>query len=307
VLSRRSGRPWRRLWRRRERGLTVLLILDTFVEVELPDLPIVEGRVKAGKGLHTLSVRDTIRQAVIDAGVDLNSGKYRAQRSRDTRSMQRKFDDLVKDVAFQISYTTQAYLRGRAPGSRSRVISKKEWLAHVRGNLKRGYYAAFEMGLYSSGVRKFGVVMSKDDRAYVEGAIRHELEYFDRLLGQIEAGTYKGRLSDRLAAYSDAMKHIYYAGRIMGTPSGHVVDWVSPLDRNTCKGCAFLSRHSPYVKDKLPTTPRAGDTACLDQCRCRLVVRRASPEEYDQVLKDPLSKARYREWLKAIKSGKVLP
>jgi hypothetical protein len=290
-----------------ERRPAVLLILGPFEEYLIPDLPIVEGKVKAGKGLHTLKVRDTIRQAVIDAGVDLNSGKYLVQRARDTRSMQRKFDDLVKDVAFQISYTTQAYLRGRAPGSRSRKLPKKEWLEHVRGSLKRGYYAAFEMGLYSSGVRKFGVVMSKDDQAYVEGAIRHELEYFDRLLGEISSGTYKGRLSDRLAAYSDAMKHIYYAGRIMGTPSGHVVDWVSPMDRNTCKGCAFLFRHSPYVKDKLPTTPRAGDTPCLNRCRCRLVVRKASPEEYDQVLKDPLSKATYREWLKAIKSGKVLP
>lgn len=283
----------------------MILVVSPFEEYVIPDA-LVEAARQKGKGLHALHVRDDIRQAVIDAGFDANTGRFKAVRSRASSKGQKEFDSLVNDVRSHLNVVTLQYLRTRSPKSKERKLSKTEWLTMVRGTLRRGYYTAFELGLKSAGMDKFKVTVSQADVEYLEGAIRHELTYFNRLLREIDKGTYKGKLLDRLAAYSETLKHVFYAGRVMGTPTGMVVDWISPMDRNTCKGCAFLYRHSPYTKKVLPTTPRAGDTPCLNRCRCRLVMRQVSAEEYQRVENGHISKKKYGEWLAAIKAGRVL-
>jgi hypothetical protein len=47
-----------------------------------------------------------------------------------------------------------------------------------------------------------------------------------------------------------------------------LMEWVAINDDATCDDCAELDEGSPYTADDLPTWPAAGDTQCLDRCRC---------------------------------------
>lgn len=284
----------------------ILLIANPFEEYLLPDSILTEAARKKGKGLHTLLVKDDIRQAVIDAGFDLNAGRFRQARASASTTATKKFEEMWTGVQKEISSVTQQYLRSKAnPKAKARHIAKEDWLEYVRGALRRGYYTAFELGLASSGSALFRVTVSDADRVYIEGAIAQEMVFFNKLLREIDKGSYAGRLHDRLAAYAESLKHVYYAGRVMGTPSGMIVDWIAPMDRNTCKGCEFMFRHSPYTKRTLPTTPRAGDTPCLNRCRCRLVMRTVSKEEFAKTDRAN-DKKRLGLRLSAIKAGKAL-
>ena len=147
--------------------------------------------------------------------------------------------------------------------------------------------------------------LSPADRRYVESAFRHEMRFFNRMLEQIRFGSLKGNIPRRLTAYVEALKHIYYAGRVQGTPDGMVIDWISPLDRSTCKGCHFMASQSPFTKHTLPTTPRAGDTPCLNRCRCRLVMREVPMEKFREISSEHYSRSWYAKQLRNIKKRRI--
>lgn len=284
----------------------MILVVEPFEEYVIPDEALTEAARKKGKGLHSLLVKDDIRQAVIDAGFSLNTGKFKQVRARSSSAGQKQFDDLQKQIEREIQDVTRMYLRGKDPKARQRKISKQDWLQQVRGTLRRGYVTSFELGLKSSGAPKFRVSVAAADEEYLRNALAQEMVYFNKLLRQIDAGNYAGDLRIRLAAYASSMKHVFYAGRVMGTPTGMIIDWLSPMDRNTCRSCAFLFRKSPYTKKTLPTTPRAGDTLCLSRCRCRLTMRDVGIVEFLRVERSQPRKSVYSKKLKDIKEGKAL-
>jgi hypothetical protein len=330
----------------------MIFVAGPFEEYEIPD------KLFEGKGLHSLAMRDDIRQAVIDSGFDMNKGKFRATRRSSTSYQKKKFDALVLKTQTALISPTMDFLSQRARAAkmqqdatalgreRDRLaamanskstktnskepearayqnqlakvkklrkaanwkppMSKTRWQNSIKKALRDGYAAAFDMGLESSGVTKVRAGVATMDREFVEKAVREEMRYFNRLIRQIDAGKVRGNMMNRLKAYSDALKHMYYAGRVMGTPKGMIIDWIAPMDRNTCGGCKFMFKHSPYTKQTLPTTPRAGDTPCLNRCRCRLVMRTVTPAQYESVDKGHLAKSTYSRKLSAIKSGKSL-
>jgi len=286
--------------------MPLLLIVSPFEEYFIPDSFLLEATKKTGKSLHSIRIDDPIRQAVLDAGFSFDTGKFRQVRARSSSSAQRQFDGLMKDVEKEIFDVTRMYLRSKDPKAKQRRVGKQAWLEQVRGTLRRGHHTAFELGLKSSGAGRFRVSVSSQDEEYLRGALSHEMVYFNKLLRQIDAGKMAGSLKLRLAAYAETLKHVFYAGRVMGTPTGMVIDWISPMDRNTCKGCSFLFRNSPYTKRSIPTTPRAGDTNCLNRCRCRLVMREVPAAKFKEIEKKNPKKSVYASRLKAIKDGRSL-
>lgn len=203
------------------------------------------------------------------------------------------------------------------------TITRTRWMEWVKHLLRTAYHEAFEIGYQSSGAGSLRTGVAKVDQQWVRSAIQHEMRYFNRFLSQIESSRRSPEelpqspipikrkspeevIAARMGAYVDTLRHVYYAGRVMGTPTGMVIDWISPLDRETCRGCRFLSEHSPYTKRTLPTTPRAGDTICLSNCRCRLVIRDVGKGEFESVEKRHRSKDWYRRKLARLKAGKVL-
>lgn len=276
------------------------LIVGPFEEYEIPD------SLLEGKGLYGLLVRDEIRQAVIDAGFNMDTGKFRQIRAGKSTANKRRFDAMCDETQRTLVSTTMDFLSQRKNPRIKHPMSKTRWQETVKKALRSGYAQAFEMGLESSGVSKFRVGVAEMDREYVDKAVREEMRYFNKVLAQIDAGKLKGSLMKRLTAYTETLRHMYYAGRVMGTPSGMIIDWIAPMDRNTCKGCEFLFHNSPYTKATLPTTPAAGNTPCLNKCRCRLVVRTVPKEEYERVGKGHNKKSTYARKLSALKANKSL-
>lgn len=252
-----------------------------------------------GKGLHTVDAgRDDIRQAVVNAGFQMNPRGWKAERRGATTVSKKQFDDLQERLSRGIINYSHLFLEGK--------INKTRWLTWVRHLLRDSYQEAFKLGMKSSGASSVQAGVATFDKEWVAGAARHELQFFNRLLQQIQEGTYKGELTKRLKAYSEALQHVYYSGRVMGTPEGHIIDWVGPNDRATCNGCRFLAENSPYTKLTLPTTPRAGDTRCLHNCRDRLVIRHVGLRKFESVQKGQRSKRWYQEKLRRLKDGLAL-
>lgn len=278
----------------------MILVVGPFEEYTIPD------SLTEAKGLHSLLVRDNIRQAVIDAGFSMDKGKFRQIRSSQSSRKKAQFEALWTKLQADLISPTMDFLSQRKNPRVKRPMSKTRWRETMKTALRTGYREAFRMGLESSGVGKFRATVAEVDRAYVDKAVRSEMRYFNKVLTQIDRGQLKGQLMNRLSAYAETLRHVYYAGRVMGTPSGMIIDWISPLDRATCAGCRFLYLHSPYTKRTIPSTPRAGDTACLNRCRCRLVMRTVPKEAYEKVDFAHSAKSTYGKKLAALKAGKIL-
>jgi hypothetical protein len=71
----------------------------------------------------------------------------------------------------------------------------------------------------------------------------------------------------------------FWRGFASNMPTGSVIHWRLGIAEH-CRDCLNLASKSPYTKPgprkgALPTVPRNGDTRCLNNCRCRLVVNGA--------------------------------
>lgn len=314
--------------------MSQILLVSAFEEYDLSDEQSLREVLTEGKGLGTYKGTDEIRQAVIDVGFDLDRGAFKQARRRASSSANKQFTELFDRTKTGLINTTDRYLRGE--------IVKTRWMQWSKELLRIAYFEAFDLGLKSSGVKGYRADRAATDTRWIESAWKQEMIYFSRFLKEIEAsfvpetwGTDKvkelpdgrpnphygkhrllvpARRTDRtssiihrrLAAYAESVKHIYYAGRVMGTPNGMVIHWICPLDRRTCNGCRFLSDHSPFTKDTIPTTPRAGDTRCLNNCRCRLVIAEVSAEKFRAIRQKHKSLRWYRDKLTRLKVGKSL-
>jgi hypothetical protein len=319
--------------------MPAILLIDSFNEYRLSpaDLFVAEdGEISEAKGLHSYKGTDDIRQAVLNIGFDLNTGQFKAARRRATSSSNAQFKALIERVAAGLKNSTDSFLSG--------AWSRTRWERWVKHLLKTAYHEAFDLGIKSSGAGALRAGRADIDTRWVESAYRHEMRHFNKFLREIVAsaepevlrkeidpktgkptvdprtGRPTGKLirvappkvsvrgddmiHARMQAYADTVKHVYYAGRVMGTPDGMVIDWISPLDRRTCRGCRFLSDNSPYTKNSLPSTPRAGDTRCLNNCRCRLVVREIPRAKYIETQRAQHSRRWYADRLQRLLVGK---
>jgi hypothetical protein len=235
----------------------IILLEDLFEEYELLPLPVLEG-----KGLHTRDIStDDIRQAVIQANFEASPARFRKIRRKEGQAGQRRFNRLHKSTRDFLVSSTSSYRAGK--------MQRGRWQKGIRDHLESAYHKAFEAGFRSTGaaspyrgLQRYLAGVSDKDRSWVRSAFLEEWKYLRALLDGISGGSFRGDLVRRLTAYADALKHIFYAGKIAGTPRGNLIDWISPLDRNTCKGCRFLATSSPYTPDTVPASPRGGSTSC---------------------------------------------
>jgi hypothetical protein len=293
------------------------ILIDGFEEYELPR-SLIEG-----KGLHSFKNTQDVRQAVINMGYQLDKERWRRSRHSRTTVGTRQFKALSDHVGRFFNRLASDYIKSshppkkvvtktKVPGSdefrelvtyEEQGINWEEVSRRGKVALRQAYYDAYKIGLRSSGSK---VVMSKADNDYVRSAFNHEMRYFNKMTRDVVAGSLRGNVGRRLEAYVEALKHVYYAGRIAGTPNGWAIDWIAPLDRATCNGCRFMSDHSPFTRSTLPTTPKAGDTRCLNRCRCKLVVRYVGPVKWNEIEKGHLAKSTYGKKLRRLKDGNAL-
>lgn len=156
---------------------------------------------------------------------------------------------------------------------------------------RQTYEQSFRLGLEAQGVGKLtspssrrvvGSQPTPADIKWIDGAVKQELAYWNKFMRAVKTNTLRMPLPDRLDMYVRTVDSVFTAGRVQGSPDTSIISWVFG-DAEHCKECVLLESLSPFTKDSLPTTPRAGDTRCLSNCKCKLVIKRAPLHIYQAI------------------------
>lgn len=150
------------------------------------------------------------------------------------------------------------------------------------------YKEAFLLGAKASGnpFYKADVPLTDKDLSFLKGAVNKEATFFNRLLRdaklQIQTGTLnKAKINRRADMYGDAAKAQFWNGTVKGMGDNVEIHWVLGQAEH-CSDCPILASKT-YTWETLPTTPGAGDTACLSNCKCHLeIIKRPPATEWGQ-------------------------
>lgn len=233
-------------------------------QVDFAFLMLETDDLEEAKSIATFTDTNKVRQRAIDKGFHFDRGAFMDHRRNVTTVANKKFEALFRSTAETLSRLTGLF--------HQRKLTFPALSKQAKAVMREAYKQAYLIGLKSGGVGHTAhpfvtpagePKLSSHDLTFIDSAYRHEMRYMTTLLNQMREGTQWGDPYKRMGAYAEALKHMYYSGRIMGSPKELVIDWISPLDRRTCRSCRYLAGQSPFTRDSLPTTPRAGDSVCL--------------------------------------------
>lgn len=226
-------------------------------------------------------------------GMALKMGKaWKERKRRKAKLTRRKFNNL-KEKFKKEGWKWIELLRG---GN----IDVSTAYRKLRELFKDYYHQAFMLGYESSGLSDF-IEVDKEELKWVDSALREETKYLLKFLQDVATSQGKMDYLKRWEMYVNTLDHVYWGGRMVVVPEGFVIDWVL-MPAEHCEGCILLAKNSPYTRDTLPTTPRAGATPCLSNCKCRLRIREPKDLIEYKAAKNK-SKASLLLRLKRIKDG----
>jgi len=164
--------------------------------------------------------------------------------------------------------------------------SKTKLRLEMARQLKHHYYHAYKLGLHGAGLKHAmdykTIRLTGEEQDWVESAWQHEARYFTSFFDDLVTDSSRTNVYRRVDAYVETINAIYHAGLVRATPAETIWFWrLHPAEH--CEGCKVLARYSPYTKFTLPTTPKAGSTQCLSNCKCSLEARTARPGEVERV------------------------
>jgi hypothetical protein len=146
----------------------------------------------------------------------------------------------------------------------------------LKKELGVAYQEAYVFGQQSVGYT--GDLMD-EDLAFIKSFRRSENKFLNKFMGAIVADKLVMDRYERAKMYVDTIKTVFDHGRVEGAPPWVTIYWVPSRGAQHCPDCLILAVNSPYTKKTLPTTPRAGDTRCLSNCKCHLMIRFKKPKE----------------------------
>lgn len=156
-------------------------------------------------------------------------------------------------------------------------VSREEFLIAYDGIIAFYHGKAYRLGFSLAGAD----VSDADVRAHARQIADLESQFIEGLADAIEAGTYNNDedvfdaeslgLQNRTGLYGQKVSSSASAGFVDGSDDGDEFDWELGGTENNCADCPELAAAGSFTKDELITTPRAGDTPCLGNCKCRLV------------------------------------
>ena len=165
------------------------------------------------------------------------------------------------------------------------------------------YHKAYQLGIKASATGVVvGHTMTSEDQRWVESSWKHEQTYFNRFLDSALRGNLSpSQIRQRAGMYGAAVRGVYEAGRVVGSHPDSLIWWVYNPEAHHCTSCIYLRDQSPYTKRTLPTTPRAGLSECLTNCKCHLRIVLSDPELVKQTEARSLSRAGMLQALQAMK------
>ena len=120
-----------------------------------------------------------------------------------------------------------------------------------------------------------GKALDLGDREWIKRATAAEVEHARKFGRDIQNGISKARRIERVDAYSRSLDGVAWNARIEDEPANTEIDWMLGKAEH-CIDCITLAAQSPFNKENLPTTPKAGGTRCYSNCKCYLVFRRGA-------------------------------
>jgi hypothetical protein len=176
--------------------------------------------------------------------------------------------------------------------ARSGQVRRELALRDLKEDFKKLYYESFQLGIRGSTSHLNPLeVMTPADRQWVDSAFIHEMRFFNRFVNQVLVGQLTpGQVDWRLRMYMNTVRGIYEGGRVIGTAPNTLIYWVYNPEAQHCESCLYLRDHSPYTKSTLPTTPRAGATECISNCKCHLRMIPADVQVVQQTERSHLSR-----------------
>jgi len=139
------------------------------------------------------------------------------------------------------------------------------------------YQTLFKAGAMAMGNPFYSdpaIGLTKKDLSFIQKARNLEGKFFRKFLMDIKNPDFKPKIDfqKRAGFYADSGKAQFFNGMVNGAGENVEIHWVmSEAVEKHCSDCPVLAS-KVYTWQTLPTTPRAGDTACLFNCQCELEI-----------------------------------
>lgn len=243
--------------------------------------------VVEAKYLGSLKARDDIRDVQINLSRSLGGAVLDRERKIQSTSKIRTFRKLKDNTRKQLMQLIVAHQSGG--------LKRTPFVKRVKALMRDAYYKSFSLGIQATGIGRLvnwpnpkAFQLSDADKRWVNSAIQQEGFYLKAFLKAVTAGTGRMPYHMRAKMYVETLDSMYESGRVVGTPDTSLAYWVTtrkPGRSPICPSCRQLAAWSPYLRKNVPTTPKAGMTICLTNCRCRLSLMTVTPDRLEQYRK----------------------
>jgi hypothetical protein len=143
-----------------------------------------------------------------------------------------------------------------------------------RSIISDSYINLFKAGAMSVGNPYYAdaaIGLSKRDLAFINKARRYETSFFKKFMIDVQNPNHSPvhPYLKRATYYADSGRAQFFNGMVMGSGDNVEIHWVLGVVEEHCGDCPILASKT-YTWKTLPTTPCAGGTECLFNCKCHL-------------------------------------
>ena len=122
-----------------------------------------------------------------------------------------------------------------------------------------------------------------------------DAEYLAGFIEDLEDGRYTNedgslnmnRIKNRMRLYLGKARGVTAQASIDGLPPETEIYWRLGSNEKHCGECPTLASISPFLPDDLFTTPGAGETPCLGNCKCHLEFKLDQGSLYERTVNTP--------------------
>ncbi len=199
-------------------------------------------------------------------------------------SVKRRLDRTASRAMKRLSSNLEKKMLGLYRKFNRDDISKTRFTNDTKNSLFLAYREAYELGTKAAGFDKLKSYLGSDEERWLASASKEEQKYLNSFIKDIIKGQSVSKVKQRIHNYAESLWTIFNSAKVIHLPPGVVIYWVLESD-NPCKSCRQLNKWSPFTRNTLPTTPRAGDTICRSNCWCRLRTEKVSKDRIAKVEK----------------------
>jgi hypothetical protein len=223
---------------------------------------------ESDKALTAAIPRDRIMQA--QTGIFFNLGIRTPQLMK---AGLEEYNQQMSQFRNQMTSLVSEFLKGKVTDEQARELWRQYTSDYYQRLFLAGAKAAGNPYYAEQGV-------TAKDSLFLTKARAYEERFFNRFLRDMKDPSFEPTMDflDRAAAYAESGKAQFYNGLLAGAGDAVEIHWVMDNLAEHCGQCPILASRV-WTWQTLPTTPGAGDTDCLFNCRCHLELQPAKDRD----------------------------